>query len=168
MRGRCFSGCASMAVVKGRQIGPVLAAVILSGSLLAGISQGAIMSFVTELPGPDVDWRAAITANLLADDVSPPIYDYSIYSSSPAPLPPAPSPHPLLILAGHSDDGPALGTGPGMSGASQVTGNPTGFGGYAWSSPAVLSLTLTSGWLQFQHSRLMLPLPPLWELLRPA
>lgn len=157
-----------MAVVKGRQIVPVLAAVILSGSLLAGISHGAIMTFVTELPGPDPDWQAAMMAGLLADDVSPPIYDYSMYSTIPAPQPPAPPLHPLWMLFGHSHDGPALGTGPGMSGASQITGNPTGFGGYAWCSPAVLSLTLTSGWLQVQRSRLTLPLPPLWEILRPA
>lgn len=154
-----------MAVVKGRQLIAVLAAVILGGSLLAGSAHGAIISFVTDPPGPDLDYRPAITFDLLAEDISPPVCDYS---TCPAEQPAAPPPCPLWMFIGDSGDAPALATGPGMTSTTSGGGSPSGFSLYACPVSSGLCFSLTSGWLKIQRCRLTLPLPPLWEILRPA
>ncbi|MGQ9771417.1 MAG: hypothetical protein ACUVQG_12760 [Thermogutta sp.] len=64
---------------------------------------------------------------------------------------------------------PGFSSGLGMTSPCPVVSSSSApIGGVAWYCEKSLELSPTCGWLRQEQSRLKKPLPPLWELLRPA
>lgn len=130
----------------------VQAGIILSGTDPIAASQSLFGSFL----GTDDDSWSYSSAN-------------SATSSQPEPPRDEPTRPELWLVLELQLANPAFSNGMGMTSPCPVVSSTSApIGGVAWYCDQSFELSPTCGWLRQEHSRLKKPLPPLWELLRPA